>query len=277
MPEMLDHRVVTLHPKIHGGILADRSRESHRSDLETHGIEPFDLVVVNLYPFVEQPGSRDDRHRRPGVDPGGRQEPRKRRRRDERFAVRRRARRAARARHAYRRDEAPPRDSSLRAYRCLRRGDSPLAAGWRAAPTANRAGSRPGARARLRRESPPARCLLRRAGRRCPPPDGCPAAGRPHALVQQPERPRGRAPSRRRARRPRLRHRQARESVRRCRRRHDRGRVCEGARLGSGLGLRGDRRPQPAGRAAARRASRRAVRRGAPRACVLGRGARAAP
>ena len=56
VPEMLDHRVVTLHPKIHGGILADRSRESHRSDLETHGIEPFDLVVVNLYPFVEQPG-----------------------------------------------------------------------------------------------------------------------------------------------------------------------------------------------------------------------------
>ena len=50
---MLDHRVVTLHPKIHGGILADRRKESHRLDLERHGIAPFDLVVVNLYPFDE--------------------------------------------------------------------------------------------------------------------------------------------------------------------------------------------------------------------------------
>jgi phosphoribosylaminoimidazolecarboxamide formyltransferase/IMP cyclohydrolase len=55
VPEMLDHRVVTLHPKIHGGILADRSKQQHRADLEQHGIEPFDLVVSNLYPFEEQP------------------------------------------------------------------------------------------------------------------------------------------------------------------------------------------------------------------------------
>ena len=55
VPEMLDHRVVTLHPKIHGGILADRGKESHRADLETHGIAPFDLVVSNLYPFLERP------------------------------------------------------------------------------------------------------------------------------------------------------------------------------------------------------------------------------
>jgi phosphoribosylaminoimidazolecarboxamide formyltransferase/IMP cyclohydrolase len=54
-PEMLDHRVVTLHPKIHGGILADRGKESHRHDLDEHGIAPFDLVVVNLYPFFERP------------------------------------------------------------------------------------------------------------------------------------------------------------------------------------------------------------------------------
>src|SRR6185295_10423308 len=52
VPEMLDHRVVTLHPKIHGGILADRGKDNHRADLEQHGIEPFDLVVVNLYPFL---------------------------------------------------------------------------------------------------------------------------------------------------------------------------------------------------------------------------------
>jgi len=54
-PEMLEHRVVTLHPKVHGGILADRAKESHRADLETHGIAPFDLVVSNLYPFEERP------------------------------------------------------------------------------------------------------------------------------------------------------------------------------------------------------------------------------
>ena len=55
-PEMLDHRVVTLHPKIHGGILADLGKESHRADLEEHGITPFDLVVTNLYPFSSDPG-----------------------------------------------------------------------------------------------------------------------------------------------------------------------------------------------------------------------------
>jgi len=52
-PEMLDGRVKTLHPKIHGGILADRSKPDHERQLVEHGIEPFDLVVVNLYPFRE--------------------------------------------------------------------------------------------------------------------------------------------------------------------------------------------------------------------------------
>jgi len=51
-PEMLDGRVKTLHPKIHGGILAKRIPE-HLRQLQEHGIEPFDLVVVNLYPFRE--------------------------------------------------------------------------------------------------------------------------------------------------------------------------------------------------------------------------------
>jgi phosphoribosylaminoimidazolecarboxamide formyltransferase/IMP cyclohydrolase len=55
VPEMLDHRVVTLHPKIHGGLLADRGKESHRADLDSYGIQPFDLVVSNLYPFLERP------------------------------------------------------------------------------------------------------------------------------------------------------------------------------------------------------------------------------
>jgi phosphoribosylaminoimidazolecarboxamide formyltransferase / IMP cyclohydrolase len=55
-PIMLGHRVVTLHPKVHGGILADLDNPEHRSDLETHGITPIALVVVNLYPFTSNPG-----------------------------------------------------------------------------------------------------------------------------------------------------------------------------------------------------------------------------
>jgi phosphoribosylaminoimidazolecarboxamide formyltransferase/IMP cyclohydrolase len=52
-PEMLGGRVKTLHPRIHGGILADRRKKEHVDELEQHGIDPFDLVVVNLYPFRE--------------------------------------------------------------------------------------------------------------------------------------------------------------------------------------------------------------------------------
>jgi phosphoribosylaminoimidazolecarboxamide formyltransferase / IMP cyclohydrolase len=50
-PEILDGRVKTLHPRIHGGILARRADESHAGQLAEHGITPIDLVVVNLYPF----------------------------------------------------------------------------------------------------------------------------------------------------------------------------------------------------------------------------------
>lgn len=52
-PEMLDGRVKTLHPRVHGGILADQRLESHHDQLAEHDIAPFDLVVVNLYPFAE--------------------------------------------------------------------------------------------------------------------------------------------------------------------------------------------------------------------------------
>ena len=52
-PEMLDGRVKTLHPRIHGGLLADSRKPEHLEQLAAHGIEPFDLVVVNLYPFRE--------------------------------------------------------------------------------------------------------------------------------------------------------------------------------------------------------------------------------
>ncbi|HEY2888598.1 MAG TPA: bifunctional phosphoribosylaminoimidazolecarboxamide formyltransferase/IMP cyclohydrolase, partial [Candidatus Limnocylindrales bacterium] len=59
VPEMLDGRVKTLHPRVHAGILADRRRQDHRRQLVAAGIAPFELVVVNLYPFAaaaERPG-----------------------------------------------------------------------------------------------------------------------------------------------------------------------------------------------------------------------------
>ena len=58
-PEMLDGRVKTLHPRVHGGILADRRLAEHRRQLLAAAIAPFELVVVNLYPFAaaaERPG-----------------------------------------------------------------------------------------------------------------------------------------------------------------------------------------------------------------------------
>ncbi|HEY6661136.1 MAG TPA: bifunctional phosphoribosylaminoimidazolecarboxamide formyltransferase/IMP cyclohydrolase, partial [Pyrinomonadaceae bacterium] len=52
-PEMMDGRVKTLHPRVHGGLLAIRDNAEHVAAMEQHGIEPIDLVVVNLYPFAE--------------------------------------------------------------------------------------------------------------------------------------------------------------------------------------------------------------------------------
>ncbi len=53
-PEMLDGRVKTLHPKIHGGLLGIRSNEDHVSTMKAHDIAPIDIVVVNLYPFFKE-------------------------------------------------------------------------------------------------------------------------------------------------------------------------------------------------------------------------------
>src|SRR6266849_8504035 len=52
-PEMMDGRVKTLHPKIHGGLLYIRGNENHEAAARSHGIQPIDLVVVNLYPFEQ--------------------------------------------------------------------------------------------------------------------------------------------------------------------------------------------------------------------------------
>ena len=55
VPAILDHRVVTLHPKVHGGLLADPTDPAHKADMAEYGIQPIDLVVVNLYPFDSDP------------------------------------------------------------------------------------------------------------------------------------------------------------------------------------------------------------------------------
>ena len=52
-PEMMDGRIKTLHPRVHGGILARRDLPEHVKAMEVHGIRPIDLVVINLYPFEE--------------------------------------------------------------------------------------------------------------------------------------------------------------------------------------------------------------------------------
>jgi phosphoribosylaminoimidazolecarboxamide formyltransferase / IMP cyclohydrolase len=59
-PEILGGRVKTLHPKVYGGLLADRDKSDHLSTLKEHGIHAIDLVVVNLYPFVEAVESGGD-------------------------------------------------------------------------------------------------------------------------------------------------------------------------------------------------------------------------
>src|SRR5713226_4284367 len=51
VPELLDGRVKTLHPKVHGGLLAIRENPEHEAAMLAHGIAPIDLLIVNLYPF----------------------------------------------------------------------------------------------------------------------------------------------------------------------------------------------------------------------------------
>ncbi len=58
-PEMLDGRVKTLHPAVHGGILAIREKDEHMTQLKEHGITPIDMVVVNLYPFEKTIKKKD--------------------------------------------------------------------------------------------------------------------------------------------------------------------------------------------------------------------------
>ncbi|MBT5764210.1 MAG: bifunctional phosphoribosylaminoimidazolecarboxamide formyltransferase/IMP cyclohydrolase, partial [Nitrospina sp.] len=58
-PEMMDGRIKTLHPRVHGGILARRDVPEHVKAMEDHGIRPIDLVVINLYPFEQTVAQKD--------------------------------------------------------------------------------------------------------------------------------------------------------------------------------------------------------------------------
>ena len=128
---ILGHRVVTLHPKVHGGILADPTDPEHLADMGEHGIEPFDLVVINAYPFGTDPADFEHGGNAgamdvldiggPGHDPGGGQEPRPRRRRRRPGRLRRGARRAAGRRRAVGRPAATAGPQGLRLHRRLRR------------------------------------------------------------------------------------------------------------------------------------------------------------
>jgi len=58
-PEMLDGRVKTLHPKVHGGLLGRRSNPKHVSKMKEYHIDPIDMIIVNLYPFEETVARKD--------------------------------------------------------------------------------------------------------------------------------------------------------------------------------------------------------------------------
>ena len=177
-PAILGHRVVTLHPTVHGGLLADLDDPEHRADLAELGIEPIALVVVNLYPFADAARHRADRRRWAGHGPGRGQEPRPRRRRGRSGATTSRcstscaaagALSAATRRRLARRRSPAPRPTTRRSsagWRPRSRATPPARSAATAAAAARddapRAGA--GAGAALRREPAPAGARYRVAG-----------------------------------------------------------------------------------------------------------------
>ncbi len=231
-PEMLDGRVKTLHPRIAGGVLADLRLPSHREQLAEQGIEPFELVIVNLYRFEEaaarperrrRRAHRGDRHRRAHPRARGGQEPRLGRHRLRPGRLPGRPRRAGRARRAHGRHAARPGPQGLPTDGGLRRGHrrhpvAPLGA----RRTASRNGSPWGCAAH-------SCCATARTPTRPRPSTRWPAAdpaagpfaarrhapGRQAALLQQPARRRRRGGPGARPAGCRGRHRQARQPLRR--------------------------------------------------------------
>ena len=132
-PEMMDGRVKTLHPRVHGGLLARRDVPAHMAAAEEHGIGMIDLVCVNLYAFEATiakrrrdrgRGDREHRHRRPVDAALGRQELRERHRRHRPRLLRLGARRDARQRRRdHARDPQARRDRGLPHHERVRLGD----------------------------------------------------------------------------------------------------------------------------------------------------------
>ena len=200
-PEVMDGRVKTLHPRVHGGILASRRRTEPDERL---GLDPIDLVVVNLYPLRDggtrraaRGDHREHRHRRPVDGPLGGEEPRARHGARRSGRLRRGARRARTPTARSRRPTRPPRRA--RRSRTPRPTTRPSAtsrpsaamASAEAFPAVPQPAVRAGVRPALRREPPPGGRLLRRARR----PRGHASRARlgrrrrQGALVQQPGRP----------------------------------------------------------------------------------------
>ena len=269
-PEMMDGRLKTLHPRVHGGLLAIRAEPAHQAAMIANDIAPIDLLVVNLYPFeatlrarrLVRRHDREHRHRRPGDDPRRGQEPR-RRRRDRRCRRLSRAARGIAAARRRRRSLAFRRRMAQKAYARTAAYDAAIS-NWLARETRRDRAEV----ARLRRQ---ARFSALRYGEN------------PHQRAAFYARPPRRAPGvatarqvqgkelsynnindtdaayelRRRVRSRRTRRsrdHQARQPLRRRARRDARRGLREGARLRSRLGLRRRRRAQPAARRGERRA-----------------------
>ena len=219
IPELLGGRVKTLHPRIHAAILARRDHPDDLAALDEHDIRPFDLVVVNLYPFtqvVSRHGVKEE-DAVEMIDIGG---PSMLRAAAKNFAhvapvcnPERYGSILAELRESGRdlaRDAARARVRGLLGDRRLRGRDRALVRRPRRVSRATDPELREGDRPRLRREPAPARGVLLRGRRAAPPALAGRPAARARALVQQPRRPLRGADADARADRSGLRDRQAR-------------------------------------------------------------------
>ena len=123
VPAILDHRVVTLHPKIHGGLLADPTKPSHQADMAEYGIEADRSGGVQPVSVRQRPEHRADRHRRPGDGARRSQEPPVRRGGRRPGRLPRRARRTSCRWVDQRSDQTPSGTRCVRADRRIRRAD----------------------------------------------------------------------------------------------------------------------------------------------------------
>ena len=199
--EILDGRVKTLHPRLHAALLARRDDPEHMATLEREGIEPIDLVCVNLYPFEQTVAAHDvaPEVAIENIDIGGPTMIRAAAKNHEGVAVDRQAgglrrglRRAGGGRwRDLRHDPALARQRGLRPDRPLRRRDQPLVLDRvRGLPRTPGGRLREGARPLLRREPAPAGGALRRRRGAQPHPLAGLEAARQGALLQQRARPR---------------------------------------------------------------------------------------